>query len=103
MPSQALVMNLHDQIFEAGLPEYDCTVNTTLSLSCYQHCQLFCSEESVEISRTIVIYIITTVNQFVLVIVLIELTLLNFHREIPSYFLDKAKNRIDKLNFCMAL
>ena len=31
-PSQALVMNPHDQIFVAGLPEYDCTVNTTLSL-----------------------------------------------------------------------
>ena len=97
MPSQALVMNLHDQIFEAGLPEYDCTVNTTLSLSCYQHCQLFCSEESVEISRTIVIYI-TTVNNFVLgivfsFIVLIELTLLIFHREIPSYILDKAKKQ----------
>ena len=32
-PSQALVMNPHDHIFVvAGLPEYDCTVNTTLSL-----------------------------------------------------------------------
>ena len=26
VPSQSLVMNLHDQIVEAGLPEYDCTV-----------------------------------------------------------------------------
>jgi len=27
-------MNLHDQMFEAGLPEYNCTANTTLTLPC---------------------------------------------------------------------
>ena len=69
VPSQALVMNFHDQIFEAGLPEYDCTVNTTLSLSCYQHCQLFSSEESVRVSgaNVIIHFVLDKISLLVLI------------------------------------